>query len=58
MKNSAANKLKQVPVGYLVIGIDSHKKIHMAVAMTQDFTTHSKFKFNNSNEGFEVLRWH
>ena len=22
MKNSAANKLKQVPVGYLVIGID------------------------------------
>ena len=26
MKNSAANKLKQVPVGYLVIGIDVHKK--------------------------------
>jgi len=28
MKNSAANKLKQVPVGYLVIGIDPHKKKH------------------------------
>jgi len=45
MKNSAANKLKQVPVGYLVIGIDPHKKKHAAVIMTQDFTTHSKFKF-------------
>jgi len=28
MKNSAANKLKQVPVGYLVIGIDPHQKKH------------------------------
>ena len=54
MKNSAANKLKQVPVGYLVIGIDPHKKKHAAVIMTQDFTTHSKFKFNNSKEGFEM----
>jgi len=54
MKNSAANKLKQVPVGYLVIGIDPHKKGHAAVIMTQDFTTHSKFKFNNSKEGFET----
>jgi len=43
MKNSAANKLKQVPVGYLVIGIDPHKKKHAAVIMAQDFTTHSKF---------------
>jgi len=43
MKNSAANKIKQVPVGYLVIGIDPHKKKHAAVIMTQDFTTHSKF---------------
>ena len=54
MKNSAANKLKQVPAGYLVIGIDVHKKKHAAVVMTQDFTTHSKFKFNNSKEGFEM----
>jgi len=54
MKNSVANKLKQVPVGYLVIGIDPHKKKHAAVIMTQDFTTHSKFKFNNSKEGFEM----
>jgi len=54
MKNSTARKLKQVPKGYLVMGIDPHKKRHAAVTMTQDFTTHSKFKFNNSKEGFEV----
>jgi len=54
MKSSAARKLKQVPKGYLVMGVDPHKKKHAAVAMTQDFTTHSKFKFNNSKEGFEV----
>ena len=28
MKNSAARKIKQVPTGYLVIGIDPHKKKH------------------------------
>jgi transposase len=54
MKNSAARKLKQVPKGYLVMGVDPHKKRHAAVAVTQDFTTHSKFKFNNSREGFET----
>ena len=54
MKNSTARKLKQVPKGYLVMGVDPHKKRHAAVAVTQDFTTHSKFKFNNSREGFEV----
>ena len=36
------------------MGVDPHKKKHAAVAMTQDFITHSKFKFNNSREGFEV----
>jgi len=54
MKNSAARKLKQVPKGYLVMGVDPHKKRHAAVAVTQDFTTHSKFKFDNSREGFEM----
>jgi len=54
MENSIATKLRQVPKGYLVMGVDPHKKKHAAVAMTQDFTTHSKFKFNNSREGFEV----
>ena len=54
MKNSTARKLRQVPGGYLVVGVDPHKKTHAAVAMTQDFTTHSKFKFNNSREGFKM----
>ena len=54
MKNSAARKLRQVPAGYLVVGVDPHKKTHAAVAMTQDFATHSKFKFNNSKEGFKI----
>ncbi|MBA7557378.1 hypothetical protein ES705_50131 [subsurface metagenome] len=54
MKNTAARRLRQVPTGYLVVGVDPHKKKHAAVAMTQDFTTHSKFKFNNCKEGFEM----
>jgi len=58
MKNSAARKLRQVPVGYLVVGVDSHKKRHAAVAMLQDFTTNRRAKFNNSREGFgEMLEW-
>jgi len=28
MKNSTARKLKQVPKGYLVMGIDPHKRRH------------------------------
>ena len=38
MENSAARKLNQVPQGYLIIGVDPHKKKHAAVAITQDFT--------------------
>ncbi len=53
MKNSAARKLKQVPEGYLMVGVDPHKKKHAAVAMTQDFMVQSKLKFANSRPGFE-----
>jgi transposase len=55
MKNTAARKRKQVPEGYLVIGVDPHKKRHAAVAITQDFTTQAKFKFDNSGEGVEMM---
>jgi len=55
MKSTAARKLGQVPGGYLVIGIDPHKKKHAAVAITQDFTTRDKFKFSNSREGLEMM---
>ena len=55
MENTAARKRKQVPEGYLVIGIDPHKKKHAAVAITQDFTTRAKFKFSNTQEGLEMM---
>ncbi len=53
MKNSAAMKLRQVPDGYLVVGIDPHKKKHAAVAITEDLMVRAKFKFANSADGFE-----
>jgi transposase len=55
MKSTAARKLRQVPQGYLVMGVDPHKKKHAAVAITQDFTTLVKFKFDNSRGGFEMM---
>ena len=53
MKNSAARKLKQVPAGYLLVGVDPHKRKHAAVVITQDLMVQSKFKFANSRRGFE-----
>jgi len=53
MQNTAARKLKQVPEGCLVVGIDPHKKKHAAVAITQDLTIHDRFKFDNTRDGLE-----
>jgi transposase len=53
MKNRTARKLKQVPAKYLTIGIDPHKKKLVAVAITDDLMVRTKFKFDNSREGFE-----
>jgi transposase len=55
MQNTVARKLKQVPEEYLVIGIDPHKKRHAAVAITQDFITRDRFKFDNTREGLNFL---
>ncbi len=55
MKNSIARKLKEVPAGYLIVGVDSHKKKHAAVIVTQDLIAQSKFRFNNSREGFKEM---
>ena len=55
MKNSTAKKLKQVPERYLIIGVDPHKKKHVAVVMTQDAIVQKKFKFSNSRDGFEEV---
>jgi hypothetical protein len=55
MKDTAARKRKQVPEEYMVVGVDPHKKRHAAVAITQDFTTQAKFKFDNTSEGLEMM---
>ncbi len=55
MENTVARKRKQIPEGYLVIGVDPHKKRHAAVAITQDFSTRAKFKFDNTREGLETM---
>jgi len=55
MENTAARKRKQVPEGYLIIGVDPHKKRHAAVTIAQDFTTRDKFKFDNTREGLETM---
>src|SRR4030043_1679539 len=55
MENTSARKRKQVPEGYLIIGVDPHKKRHAAVAITQDFNIRDKFKIDNTREGLEVL---
>jgi len=55
MQNTAARKLKQVPEGYLIVGIDPHKKKHAAVVITQDLTIRDRFKLDNTREGLEFL---
>ncbi len=55
MKNSTARKLEQIPTGYLIMGVDPHKKKHAVVAMTQDAVVHCKFKVVNSRRGYEEL---
>jgi transposase len=55
MKNSIAEKLKQVPANYLQVGTDPHKKKHAAVIRQQDATVRRKFKFANSRTGFEEM---
>ena len=55
MKNSTASKPKQVPRGYLIIGVDPHKKKHAVVVMTQGAINQTNFKFTNSRNGFEEV---
>jgi hypothetical protein len=56
MHDTAARKRKQVPGGYLIIGIDPHKKRPAAVAITRDFTIQTKFKIDNTNEALARKR--
>jgi len=41
MQNTAARKRKQVPEGYLVVGVDPHKKRHAAVTIAKRSLTQS-----------------
>lgn len=36
MKSNTTRKLKQIPEGCLMVGIDPHKRKHAAVMMTHD----------------------
>jgi len=55
VKNSTVNKLKQIPDASLIVGIDPHKKKHVAVAMKQDARVVGKRQFDNSVSGFIAL---
>ena len=55
MKGSTARKLRQIPEGSLLVGIDPHKKQHAVVVMTAQTQVVSRFKVSNSMEGFDEL---
>jgi transposase len=55
MKNITARKLRQVPEGYLIVGVDTHKKKHAVVIKTQDAIIHDRVKVDNSRRGFTEL---
>lgn len=55
MKDSTARKLRQIPPGYLLVGIDPHKKRHAVAIMTPQAMVLAKFKVSNSLDGFAHL---
>lgn len=55
MKNNTANKLAQVPAGYLIAGIDPHKRRHAVVIINQGAVVQRKFMVANSRSGFQEM---
>jgi transposase len=55
VKNSTAERLKQVPDGCLIVGVDPHKKKHVVVSMTLDARVSTRRKFDNTRAGFTGL---
>ena len=55
MKGSITRKLYQIPRGHLLVGIDPHKKKHAVAIITPQAMVISKFKVNNSLDGFTHL---
>lgn len=56
MKDSTTHKLAQIPPGYLMVGIDPHKRQHAAAVMTHQAQVTTKFKVANTMAGFKELR--
>ncbi len=58
MKNSITDKLRQIPPGCLILGVDPHKKKHAVVSMTLDARVWARRKFDNDGDGFvELMAW-
>ena len=55
MKNSTMRRLRQIPSGCLLVGIDPHKKRHAVTIMTPQAMIVSKFKVANTLDGFKEL---
>ena len=55
MKGSTTRKLHQIPSGHLLVGIDPHKKRRAVAIMTPRAMVISKFKVDNSLDGFTHL---
>lgn len=55
MQTTIARKQAQIPAGYLIVGVDPHKKVHVVVAMNQASQILAKFKIANSARGFAEL---
>jgi transposase len=55
VKNSTAQKLGQIPKEYLIVGVDAHKKSHVAVVMDENALVLRKVRFANSKSGFEEM---
>jgi transposase len=55
VKNNTASKLAQVPAGYLLVGVDPHKKRHATVIIDQGAIIQRKLMFANSRAGFQEM---
>lgn len=56
MKSNTVEKLKQIPDRCLMVGVDPHKRRHVAVVMTQDARVWGKGKFDNDMVGYTKLK--
>lgn len=55
MQSSTARKLRQIPQGALMVGVDPHKHKHAVVVKTQQAEVVAKFKVSVSWQGYTSL---